>query len=488
VRTKSKANPVEASPRTIAVYCRVSTDEQAREGISLDEQKARLLSYCHAMGWKTEPVVYVDDGYSAKNTDRPALKKLIHSVESGHIAKVMVTKLDRMSRRLLDLLTLIDLFQAHNVTFISTSEAFDTATPSGRLTLQVLGAVAEFERERIRERVLDNMFHAAKSGKWLTQAPYGYRLEDKVLVIQEPEAEIVRSIFQMYVHQGLGYYAIAKRLNEQGIASKQNKQWSLRSVKLLLMNPAYKGTFIWNRVDTAGGKREERDKEDWIVVPDCLPVIVEPSLWEETQRKVNRYNLPPRAQSSPHLLGGLLKCGHCGSPMSIGWSGWPKRNRIYRCSANKNKGTCSGKSYRADDVEYWFKSGLVEISKRVTAGYSANIIEITKTGKRDNTKQQMGQAHVRYERKVAAYTAGLISLSDLTKAKAILEHELRLLAAVNQPAEINLQQLEHECKTAISDIAAALDALPISEAKALIRTFVSQVIVIGEGELNIAFT
>ena len=84
-----------------------------------------------------------------------------------------------MSRKLLDLLTLIDLFQEHDVSFVSISESFDTNTPSGRLTLQVLGAVSEFERERIRERVFENMHHAASKGKWLTQHPYGYRLENK---------------------------------------------------------------------------------------------------------------------------------------------------------------------------------------------------------------------------------------------------------------------------------------------------------------------
>lgn len=115
-----------------------------------------------------------------------------------------------MSRKLLDLLTLIDLFQEHDVSFVSISESFDTNTPSGRLTLQVLGAVAEFERERIRERVFENMYHAASKGKWLTQHPFGYRLENKELVIYENEAKIVRDIFIWYTQEGHGFYAIAK--------------------------------------------------------------------------------------------------------------------------------------------------------------------------------------------------------------------------------------------------------------------------------------
>jgi site-specific DNA recombinase len=261
--------------RSIALYCRVSTDEQAREGVSLEEQQERLKAYCRAMGWTMETILYVDDGYSAKNMDRPQLKKLIQAVQDRLISKVMITKLDRMSRKLLDLLQLIDLFQEHHVSFISIGESFDTNTPSGRLTLQVLGAVAEFERERIRERVFDNMLHAAHSGKWLTQSPYGYRLEDKQLIIYEPEAKIVRHVFDVYLNKGLGYFAIAKALNEDGIPSRFNKEWSLRSVKLMLTNPVYKGTLVWNRVDSSKKTRVEKEEANWVTVDDCLPVIID---------------------------------------------------------------------------------------------------------------------------------------------------------------------------------------------------------------------
>ena len=148
------------SHRHIALYCRVSTEEQAQQGVSLDEQQERLRSYCRAMAWKEDTVLYIDDGYSAKNTNRPQLTELLHAVQKKEVSKIMVTKLDRMSRKLLDLLTLIEMFQEHDASFISVGEAFDTTTAPGRLTLQVLGAVAEFERERIRERVVENMMHA----------------------------------------------------------------------------------------------------------------------------------------------------------------------------------------------------------------------------------------------------------------------------------------------------------------------------------------
>ncbi|WP_339223481.1 recombinase family protein [Paenibacillus sp. FSL H8-0332] len=211
----------------------------------------------------------------------------------------MVTKLDRMSCRLLDLLTLIDMFQQQQVAFISISESFDTNTPSGRLTLQVLGAVAEFEHERIRERVLDNMFHAANQGKWLTQSPYGYRLEEKTLVIHEPEAKTVRQMYDLYLNQGMGFFAIARQLNEEAIPSRHNKEWSIRSVKLLLTNPVYKGTFVWNRVDSSMKKRTIKDNKDWIVIDDCLPVIIDKNTWERVQNKMNRPSIAPAPRPAP---------------------------------------------------------------------------------------------------------------------------------------------------------------------------------------------
>lgn len=474
--------------RFVAIYCRVSTDEQAREGVSLDEQQERLKAYCKAMGWSDEVLLFIDDGYSAKSTDRPQLKRLMTYIENGEISKVMVTKLDRMSRRLLDLLTLIDMFQQHEVAFISISESFDTNTPSGRLTLQVLGAVAEFERERIRERVLDNMFHAANQGKWLTQSPYGYRLDEKALVIYEPEAKLVRQMYDLYLNQGLGFFAIARQLNEQGIPSRHNKEWSIRSVKLLLSNPVYKGTFVWNRVDSSKKKRTIKDDKDWIVIDDCLPVIIDKNTWERVQTKINKPSIAPRAQTSPHLLGGLLKCGNCGSGMSIGWSGSKdRRYRVYRCSANKNKGTCTSKQYKADEVEIWFLEGLAKLSESLSLELVPHLIEKARNSQSNRGDQQITAAKNRYKRKVEAYTAGLIELQDLNEEKQRMERIIQENESSNEQGEkMQAEELKEMIESKIKTVLDAINALPVEEAKALLRTLVSNVTVFGEGELDIS--
>ncbi|WP_017754225.1 recombinase family protein [Calidifontibacillus oryziterrae] len=472
--------------RSIALYCRVSTDEQAREGVSLDEQQERLKAYCRAMGWNHEVELFIDDGYSAKNTERPQLKKLLKSVKMGQVSKVMVTKLDRMSRKLLDLLNLIDLFQEQEVSFISISESFDTNTPSGRLTLQVLGAVAEFERERIRERVFDNMLHAAGNGKWLTQSPYGYQLIDKNLVINDSEAKIVKRIFNSYLHEGKGYFAIAKQLNEENIPSRFNKEWSLRSVKLMLSNPVYKGTLVWNRINSSKKKRQEKEEEEWVIVDDCLPTIIDKETWEAVQSRLNKKQIPSRAQSSPHLLGGLLKCGNCGGGMSISWSGSKNnRYRVYRCSNNKNKGTCTSKQYKADEVESWFKQGLLQLTKNFSSDILLKLSKQTTHNRDLNIEQKIRSAKARYNRKVEAYTAGLIELNDLTEEKQRMDQIIEALKSEEKHQEIDLEKIQKSLEGKIKNVVDAISTLPIENAKALISTLVEKIIIKEHKEIEI---
>ena len=125
------------------------------------------------------------------------------------------------------------------------------------------------------------MYHAASKGKWLTQHPFGYRLENKELVIYENEAKIVRDIFIWYTQEGHGFIQLQK-LNSLGIPSRQNKQWSIRSIKLLLSNPVYKGTVVWNRKDRSK-KRAIQKEDEWVIQENAAPAIVTDELWNESQ-------------------------------------------------------------------------------------------------------------------------------------------------------------------------------------------------------------
>jgi site-specific DNA recombinase len=470
--------------RDIALYARVSTDEQAREGLSLGEQKNRLESYCKAMAWKQDIRIYIEDGFSAKNLERPHLTELLRDVKDGLISRIVVTKLDRLSRKLKDLLSLIDLFQDHQVSFISISESFDTNTPSGRLTLQVLGAVAEFERERIRERVVDNMFHAANKGQWLTSAPYGYELKDKKLVVKEDEAAIVQRIYNMFLIENKGYYAIAKSLNADGIPTNSGKEWWNKTVQLLLTNPVYKGTTIWNRRVGSTKKREVNDFEDWVIQENTHEAIIDPETWEKVQEKTKERRLPSRSQSSVHLLSGLLKCRLCGSGMSYDRAG-SKNNPygVYRCSANKNKGTCSGKTFKAIELEQEFLENIDLLSKQFELNFVPTIKSNTKE-KTTSNQQKLYSAKKRYKRKVEAYTAGLIELTDLEEEKKRLD-ELIKVHEEQVIKETDPKALEEELKSKLRGLVDAIKTLPVPQAKAHMKEIIEKIVVHGEKELDI---
>ena len=185
----------------IAAYIRVSTEEQASEGNSLTEQHERLEAYCKAMGW-SEPTFYEDDGYSGKDLRRPQLTQLLEDIKEYDI--LLTTKLDRLSRNLFDILNVIKHLEEHDCNYASATEGFDTSTPAGRLVLHMLGMVAEFERERISERVRDNMMSIARNTDRVISRPcYGYDIKNGVMEVNVEESLIIKKMAQ-WTLDGLG--------------------------------------------------------------------------------------------------------------------------------------------------------------------------------------------------------------------------------------------------------------------------------------------
>jgi site-specific DNA recombinase len=176
----------------VALYLRVSTQEQAKEGYSIGEQEERLKKYCEAMGWDIYKI-YIDPGYSGGDTNRPGLQTMIDDVKENKVDKVVVYKLDRLSRSQLDTLFLIEkVFLANNTDFVSMSENFDTSTPFGRAMIGILAVFAQLEREQIKERMSMGKEARAKEGKWNggSSVPIGYRYDSlaDLLILDEWEA------------------------------------------------------------------------------------------------------------------------------------------------------------------------------------------------------------------------------------------------------------------------------------------------------------
>ena len=289
----------------IAAYTRVSTTEQAKEGYSIGEQQQRLKDYCKARGWGA-PRLFTDPGYSGGNTNRPALQELLREVKRGNVEKVIVYKLDRLSRSQKDTLELIeDYFLPNNVDFVSMSENFDTGTPIGKAFLGLLAVFAQLEREQIRERMDMGREGRAKKGKFhgSNRIPIGYNYIDGRLVIDEFEAMQVRKIFEMYL-EGKSTRKIADYLNNHGFVHKYGK-WYQATVFTCLKRPVYIGKIVHN------GKIFDGEHEP-IIAQDIFDRAA--VLRQHNSEEYTKHNM--RRGKVTSYLGGYLYCAKCGAKMS----------------------------------------------------------------------------------------------------------------------------------------------------------------------------
>jgi DNA invertase Pin-like site-specific DNA recombinase len=203
-----------------AIYTRVSTDQGLEQDFnSLDAQREASEAYIKSQtheGWRLARDRYNDGGYSGGSMDRPALQKLLDDVQARRIDVIVVYKVDRLTRSLADFAKLVELFDQHDVSFVSVTQSFNTTTSMGRLTLNVLLSFAQFEREVTGERIRDKIAASKKKGMWMGGVvPLGYRVEDRALHIVEDHAEIVRSLFQRYLEAG-SVVRLKQRLDSEG--------------------------------------------------------------------------------------------------------------------------------------------------------------------------------------------------------------------------------------------------------------------------------
>ena len=225
--------------RAIA-YVRVSTEEQAREGISLDNQESRIRAFCQAKDWELAEVL-VDEGYSGSSLDRPRMQELIGLCQRRQVDVVVIYKLDRLTRSVRDLGYLVqDVFGKYGVAFSSIQDNFDTTTANGKLILNILGSVAQWERDIVVERTRDVMAHKRLSLKLIGAIPVGFDLAEdgESLVPNEQELEVVRQMMLLR-EEGRSFQAITDRLNGEGIPSKQGSRWYPKTVRSVLRNPIY---------------------------------------------------------------------------------------------------------------------------------------------------------------------------------------------------------------------------------------------------------
>lgn len=464
----------------VAAYIRVSTDEQADKGNSLHEQRERLSAYCTAMGW-AQPIFFEDDGYSAKDMRRPAAQKMISMVEKNEFDIVLTSKLDRMSRNLLDMLQLVNLLNEHDCNYVSASEGFDTSTAVGRMVLQLLAAFAEFERERISERVKDNMMSLARNtDKALGKPCFGYDVVDGKYEINEDEAQVIEVMAQI-VEQGHGYRMVAKILNEKGFVTKKGKPWDQMNVKRVINNPMICGTFVFNARKHKNGKTVMRDKDEWVVKENNHQPIIDKDRHQKILAMLSsRKPARKHADSETYLLSGLIKCGHCGKNMKGNTSRVRRKNGSYDyyrylCSSYVLGYGCKYHAVHRDDIENEIIRSIQEMaessSKDLNLVVSPSQIVINEL---DELKVQLAKIDRRIQKQIEAYSNDLITAGDLKTAseraekdRAEINRKIERLS--NQRADIN--DLQSNAKKLMGDITGE----DRGKAKAAIRQLIEQI-------------
>jgi site-specific DNA recombinase len=288
-----------------AIYTRKSTDEGLEQEFnSLDAQREACEAYIKSQkheGWKLLPQHYDDGGYSGGSMGRPALQKLLQEIEAGRIDIIVVYKVDRLTRALSDFARMVELFDKNKVSFVSVTQQFNTTTSMGRLTLNVLLSFAQFEREVTAERIRDKIAASKKKGIWMgSPPPLGYDVRDKKLVINQAEADTVRTLFNLYLDLG-SVRALKEEADRRGIRTKHrpntknegNKPISRGNLYAILNNPLYVSEVRHKDATYPGLHDAIVDRRTWIAVQECL------------EHNATNRRRPTNAKSS-HLLTGLV--------------------------------------------------------------------------------------------------------------------------------------------------------------------------------------
>ena len=451
---------VEKRRKLIAIYCRVSTEEQSENGYSIDEQERLLEEWCKKMGYVIYKC-YSDRGISGKNIkDRPALKELLSDAKAGKFDMVISWKINRVSRKLEDVLKIVNLLEKNNITFKSYSEPFETDTPAGRMQFQMMALIGEFERGTIAQNVKMGMIAKAKSGNWCGGRVLGYDLvpnnspeEEKKgknkLEINEKEAEIVRFIFNEY-SKGKGYKAITNKMNKLGYKTKKGNNFSVGSIRDILTNPVYIGEIRYNVRQNWSEKRRRNINPNPIRVKGKHEAIIDRELWDKVQLILeSKKGKPSRIYDGEYPLTGILRCPKCGAGMVISRTtntladGTKKRIAYYCCGNWKNKGTsvCNSNTIRVDKAnEHVFKKIEELVSNEAMIKAVVKNINKERKDKVKPAKRLLGDIDKELEkldkrkRKIfEAYEDDILTKDEFQTRKNELNEKIRILEEEKKP-------------------------------------------------------
>lgn len=467
-----------------ALYIRVSTDEQAKEGFSITTQKERLTQFCQSQDWEIYDY-YIEDGKSAKDMSRPELQRLLTDVENEKLDIVLVYRLDRLTRSVRDLYELLQTFEQHNVKFKSATEVYDTTTAMGRLFITLVAALAQWERENLAERVRVNMEQMVYEGKRPgAPIPYGYDKNGNVI---PEEKETLRLLRKLYM-DGHGTNTVAKKLNQMG-RLKRGVEWTTFTVYYVLDNPYYAGLIRWGS-KKKNGKYPTKKKEelvDCILAPGSHEPIFTLEEYKKHKEEMKRRSFKGYSIKYHYWFKGVAKCHRCGSAMT-GRPVFKKRKDgsryqvlYYVCARRQSGLVCPMPMIKQETAEKLIMEHIEQIKldkAEIDKHTVEKMVEQNELQKElDQLNKQLEEIKKRRKKWQYAFVEDLITADELRERNQEEEEKERVInERIDEiRREMDLELSNEEIKNLMLTLPEVWEVLDDREKNELIRTIFKRI-------------